>query len=174
MISARQFQSRNLGSNARRHQSPMNNEKSTHPRYFSSGVPSIPPKTSHPKTIMKKTIAFLCFAVVAIALLWKAASLYMSISPSATSKTTRIIESDGAVKETVVEVKYVSVSNLHVAEGTQLIARNGTLETVGAGQFIASNPLMTTLNNIFWWMAVIMTFIAGISLYKKSEAPAEK
>ncbi|MDR1011962.1 MAG: hypothetical protein LBM04_12715 [Opitutaceae bacterium] len=115
---------------------------------------------------MKKLIAILCMLVAAVSLAWKLAGFAFTLQPS-TTRTIVITNPDGSSgTQTVALGKLVTVTRLTAVEGTQFIVQNGTLETIGSGQFSMDTPLVATFNDILFWTSIALLFIAGLALYR--------
>jgi len=116
---------------------------------------------------MKKIIAILCIFTAAASLIWKGAERVFTTphSPAAT-RTIATVDPEGAqTTKTEPLGKVVTIARISVAEGTQLIVKDGKIEPVGAGQVITDKPLVDTINNALSWASLALLFIAGLFLY---------
>ena len=116
---------------------------------------------------MKKIIAILCIFAATVSLIWKVAERVFTTPPPAATRTIATVDPEG-VQTTKTEPlgKVVTIARIRVAEGTQLIVKDGKIEPVGAGEVMtADQPLVDIINNALSWASLALLFIAGLFLY---------
>lgn len=124
---------------------------------------------------MNKVLGLICILVAAGGLGWKLLTAALSVAePRETvylSETS--YDPEGRVaSQTRTERKMLTVTRLRVNEGAEILVTAEGLELQNAGTMSLEAPIVSQVNDLFWWAMIVTNLTAGLWLLKRKKAPA--
>ena len=122
---------------------------------------------------MRKTLAIICFVVVALSVIWEVTMCVNNHTLKAGVREMEIEKNEG-VKETIrVDEEWIAVGSLKVLVGSTIVAQPDGLD-LRNGSMIEISQTALCITTVLRWLTIIVCLAAGICLYKTSMSKTGK